>query len=153
MEIITKNAGETQELGKKIGDSLRRKLKKNKKSILLALSGDLGSGKTTMTQGLAVGLGIKARVLSPTFIIMREYLKKTAPSLYHIDLYRFPDQAVAGIEVDSLGISDLWTQEGNVIVIEWPEKAKEKLPQDTLWIQIENLEGDVRKVSLPEGLV
>lgn len=128
-------------------------MEKDKKSRVLALSGNLGSGKTTITQGLATGLGIKARVTSPTFIIMREYFKHPAPSLYHIDLYRLPEEAVDA-EIDSLGIEDLWNQEGNVIVVEWPEKAGARLPGQTLWIQIENPEGgDVRKFSLPEGLV
>lgn len=81
MEVNTKNANETKEFGKKFGASL-------KGGEVLALSGDLGAGKTTFVQGLAEGLGIDERIMSPTFLLMREHGIKFGGKLYHVDLYR-----------------------------------------------------------------
>src|SRR3989338_10797954 len=97
MEILTKSAHETKSLGKKIATDLIRN-----HANVLALTGDLGSGKTTFVQGLAEGLGIKQRIISPTFIIIRNYRIKNYESplrqgfegqarimdFYHVDLYR-----------------------------------------------------------------
>src|SRR4030042_4237719 len=110
MEIITENAEETKSLGRKTASDLTI----SHHPLILALSGDLGSGKTTFTQGFAEGLGIKSRVISPTFILMRKY-----GDFYHLDLYRLENN-IEG-EIKNLGIKDIWEDKKNIMIIEWAE--------------------------------
>lgn len=135
MEIITKSPTETQILGKKIGALL-------KGGEILALKAELGAGKTTFVQGLAEGMGLAARVISPTFLLMRKYPGKT--SLYHMDLYRIDTNV--DTELLNLGVLDLWGQESNVFVIEWAEKIS-KLPEGAIVIEISGSD-DIRHFKL-----
>jgi len=114
----------------------------------LALTGELGSGKTTFIQGLAEGFGIKGRIISPTFILMRKYVASKF-DFYHIDFYRLED----GLEneVKNLGVDDTWGKNDNVVAIEWAEKIENVLPQEVIWIRFENLGEDKRKI-LIEGI-
>lgn len=141
MEIITKSAQETKDLGKKIGADLVNKSKSE--SVILALTGDLGSGKTTFVQGLAKGLGTKQRIISPTFILMRKY-DLGFKNFHHIDLYRLEENVE--IEVRNLGIEEIWSNPENIIAIEWAEKIKDMLPKHATWIKFENLGEDERKI-------
>jgi tRNA threonylcarbamoyladenosine biosynthesis protein TsaE len=140
MEHITKSTAETQKLGKRIGADLRG-------GGILALTGELGSGKTTFVQGLAKGLKIKQRIISPTFIIVRKYRAK-AKNFYHVDLYRL--EGDLGSEIENLGLRDIWKDPKNIVVIEWAEKIKKYLPQNTIWIEFENLGGEKRKIDIYE---
>lgn len=142
METITQNAGETQELGRKIGSSL-------KGGETLALVGDLGSGKTTFIQGLAEGLRAKTRIISPTFILMRTYELPEEKAFYHIDLYRIEHNLES--EIGNLGIPDIWGKKDNIVAIEWAEKIKDLLPENVTWIKFENLGEDERKITISNG--
>jgi len=141
MEVITKSAQETKDLGKKIATDL-------KGGETLALTGDLGSGKTTFIQGFAEGLGIKDRIISPTFILMRKY-SYSKLNFYHIDFYRLENNLEN--EVKNLGIDDTWGKENNIVAIEWAEKIKDLLPKGTIQLSFENLGEENRKI-LIEGL-
>ncbi len=133
MEIIfTKSAEQTQNLGEKIAGDL-------KSGGLICLYGDLGSGKTTFVQGLARGLGIKKRILSPTFLIVREY-----PNFYHLDLYRLQKSQ----EIVDLGFKEMMENPQNVVVIEWAEKAKDLLPQKRIEINFEIVNENERKITI-----
>ncbi len=136
METITKSAQETKDLGKKTAADL-------KGGETLALTGELGSGKTTFVQGLAEGLGVKGRIISPTFILMRKYLASKF-DFYHIDFYRLED----GLEneVKNLGIDDTWGKKENVVAIEWAEKIKKSIPENAIWIKFDNRGGNERKI-------
>jgi tRNA threonylcarbamoyladenosine biosynthesis protein TsaE len=136
MEVITNSARETQEFGKEFSAKLTP-------GSTVALSGDLGAGKTTFIQGIAEGLGIKERVNSPTFIIMRSY-----EDFYHVDLYRLEENVES--EVTNLGIPDLVDEGKSIIVIEWAEKMRGMLPKNTIWINIENVDENTRKISIKE---
>ena len=145
MEIITKSANET----KKVGISLAMELKKQlplKHAFVIALIGDLGAGKTTFIQGLASGLGIKESVLSPTFLILKQFsiALKSYKNFYHIDTYRLKNSQ----EFLELGFKDLVGNPENLIVIEWADKVEKILSKDTLWIRFENLGKNKRKVIL-----
>lgn len=111
----------------------------------MALSGELGSGKTTFVQGIAKGLGVKKQIVSPTFIIMREYAGEKL-NFYHVDLYRL--EGDLGSELENLGLTDIWEDPKNVVVIEWAEKAEKYLPKSTKWIKFENLGEEQRKISI-----
>ncbi len=98
---------------------------------VIALSGDLGAGKTTFTQGFAKALGIDEKIISPTFVIMRQHqVPNSTKVLYHIDLYRLEDEA----NLNEVGVSEVFSNPDNIVVIEWAEKAKNQLPKNTIWI-------------------
>lgn len=138
MELITKSAEETKSFGKEVADSL-------KGGEVLALTGGLGSGKTTFVQGLAEGLGIEGRIISPTFILLKKY-KAGEKNLYHIDLYRLDENLES--EVRNLGAYDIFGKKENILVIEWAEKIKNFIPSNATWISFENLGEDQRKITL-----
>lgn len=139
MEFITKSARETQKVGRKIAVNLVKKT-----PSIIALTGDLGSGKTTFVQGFVKGLGVRKRIISPTFILMRTYKAKKKNTLYHLDLYRIESNFEK--EIENLGVKDLWKEEKNILTIEWAEKIKNLLPDDTIWIKFEYLSDDKRKI-------
>ncbi len=121
--LKTSSAEQTIELGKKIGSFL-------KKGDIIALQGTLAAGKTTITKGIALSLGIEEPITSPTFTLISEY-EGNMP-LYHLDVYRLDG-------VDSfidLGTDDLLYGEG-VSIIEWSEKIMSELPKDVITIKLE----------------
>ncbi len=145
MELFTKSAAETKEVGKKLANDL---VKSERKHLTAALIGDLGSGKTTFVQGFAKGLGINQRILSPTFILMRKYLVEKLPmrfkGLYHVDFYRIPENPHE--EARNLGLFELWGQDGNIVLIEWGEKVKDLLPVDSYLIEFKNQGQEIRRI-------
>ena len=97
-------------------------------------------------------MGLKKRVLSPTFIIMRQYPLTIdhLPSiinLYHVDLYRIKDEK----DVESLGLQEIWSDVKNVIAIEWPEKIEKILPEKRVNIHFEYLGENERKIKMEEN--
>jgi len=124
MKVISKSVKETINIGK----SLARKLKKGD---IICLFGELGSGKTVLTKGIACGLKIpKEEVISPTFVLIRQYQKGDLP-IYHFDLYRLksPD------DIALLGYEEYFYDQG-VSVIEWPDRLKYLAPKDYLRIDL-----------------
>ncbi|CAM3424079.1 MULTISPECIES: tRNA (adenosine(37)-N6)-threonylcarbamoyltransferase complex ATPase subunit type 1 TsaE [Brevibacillus] len=110
---------------------------------LLALEGDLGAGKTTFTQGLARGLGVRSVVNSPTFTIIKEY--QGSLPLYHMDVYRVGD------DVDSLGLDDYFFGEG-ICVVEWASLIEDVLPPERLTIYLRRISDEQRLVEMvPQG--
>ncbi len=110
----------------------------------LALAGGLGAGKTTFIQGLAEGIGINARINSPTFILMRKYTAKNN-YFYHLDLYRL--EGDVNKEVENLGLFDIWQGSKNIVAIEWAEKIREIMPKEVIWIKFENIGEEERKIT------
>lgn len=113
---------------------------------VIALSGDLGAGKTTFTKALAKLLGIVEHITSPTFVIMKSYqvpqhdwIKK----LVHIDAYRVEDVD----ELKVLDLPSLYQETGTIMCIEWPEHMPGLIPEDALRVDIQAGEGDERTVS------
>jgi tRNA threonylcarbamoyladenosine biosynthesis protein TsaE len=141
LRFTSKSEEETREFGAAFGRLLRP-------GDVVLLHGDLGSGKTTLTQGIAKGLGIEDYVQSPTFTLVAEHpgQSKTGDplTLYHLDLYRLDDPA----ELDSFGYEDLVTQSDGVVVVEWPELAGSILPDNYLLIVIETSGPDERQLSI-----
>lgn len=121
---------------KKIAQNLLESIDKKevKNSTVIALSGDLGAGKTTLTQEIAKLLGVKEKIISPTFVIMKRYEvdNKNFKNLIHIDAYRLNSSQ----ELLNLGWKELIEDKGNLIIVEWPERVPECL------------EGDICKVEL-----
>ncbi len=127
-EIQIKNLNELQEFA----SAYLGELKSKKRTVVVGLSGDLGSGKTTFSQTIAKGLGINEIVTSPTFIIQKTY--KTTDNDFlnfvHIDAYRLDSPE----ELLTLGFQKLLEQENTLIFIEWPEKVSKILPEDTEYL-------------------
>ena len=110
---------------------------------VVLLHGDLGAGKTTLTQGIAAGLGVAEAVQSPTFTLVSEHRGRSL-MLYHLDLYRLDDPS----ELEGMGYESYLSPEDGVSVIEWPERAGDWLP-DAFWlVQIGHLGGDQRAVTI-----
>lgn len=140
MIIESYSEKETFELGRKLGRSV-------KPGQIITLNGDLGTGKTVFTQGLACGLEITEPVSSPTFTIVQIYTEGRIP-LYHFDVYRIGDVE----EMDEIGYEDYFYGDG-VCLIEWAELIEELLPGKRTQIQIEkNPEKgfDYRKITVTE---
>jgi tRNA threonylcarbamoyladenosine biosynthesis protein TsaE len=136
IEMISESAEETWEIARFIGGKLR-------KGDVLALSGELGSGKTCFTGGLARGLGVdeKYQITSPTFTLINEYPARC--KLYHFDVYRLNSYS----EFEDLGYEEYFCSDG-VVVIEWAEKIVEILPADTLFISFKYLDENRRKIMI-----
>jgi len=100
---------------------------------VICLQGELGTGKTCLTQGIGAGLNVTGVINSPTFVFVNEYRPASpGPCLYHIDLYRISDR----IEILSLGLEDYIYGNG-VTVIEWADRAREVIPHDRLWVTLD----------------
>ena len=140
MIIETNSASETLALGEKLG-------KAAKPGQIYTLNGDLGVGKTVLTQGFAKGLGITEAVNSPTFTIIQEYTEGRLP-FYHFDVYRIGDVE----EMDEIGYEDYVYGEG-VSLIEWANLIEEILPEHYRQVTIEkDLEKgfDYRRITIEE---
>ncbi len=136
-EIITHSAEETTRWGREFAGRLNP-------PILVLLSGDLGSGKTTLTKGIVAGLGAASEdeVTSPTFTLVHEYGKGNR--VYHVDLYRIESFH----DFETLGLEDLFAQPG-VVILEWSERFPLKSPWPEVRIRLEHLGGDARRITLP----
>lgn len=123
-KIIIKNEDDTQEYGRALAEKL-------KPGSVIALIGDLGTGKTTLTKSIAKGLGIQEMITSPTFTIVQEYHKGRLP-LYHFDVYRICDIE----EMYELGYEEYFFGEG-VCIVEWADLIMDLIPKDSIVIRIE----------------
>ncbi len=125
------NVAETYAFGRKLGRLLRA-------NDILALKGDLGSGKTTLTHGIAEGLGIKTPVSSPTFTLLFEHPagERNLP-LFHFDAYRLNDE----YEWYDAGFME-YLDAGGVTIIEWAERIRKVLPDRTIWLELEKDEAN-----------
>ncbi|HCP08412.1 MAG TPA: hypothetical protein DIT25_01265 [Candidatus Moranbacteria bacterium] len=161
-EMITNSSEETRDLGKKIaGDILKGSDPSiGIRSLIVCLSGDLGAGKTTFTQGLLEGLGAEGPYTSPTFLIIKQYRvsqianrkshiensihdpRSTIKDIYHIDTYR-----VGADDILDLGWEEIVADPQNVVIIEWPERIKEIIPESAIWINFEWMDQSKRKIT------
>ncbi len=119
------------------------KLAQENKNHIFALTGELGAGKTTFVQGFAKGLGIEEKVISPTFVLIRQHkIPQSKKTLFHADLYRLDDTT----NLQNLGLQEIWSNPNNIILIEWAEKIKGILPNNTTWVSFETKNSNIRKI-------
>ncbi len=137
MKIYTSHSDiETKQIAQNLASTV--------KQGVITLTGELGTGKTTFVQGFAKGLGIKEKIISPTFVLMRQHkIPNSNKMLFHIDLYRLKDTS----QIKNLGIEELVNDSNSLILIEWAEKLKD-LPEDTVNVFIERKEGDERLITI-----
>ena len=128
-----KNERETMRFGRRLAESA-------KPGTVIALTGDLGAGKTTLTKAIAAGLGVQETVTSPTFTIVREYRSGRLP-LFHFDVYRVGDIE----EMYELGYEEYF-YDGGVCVVEWADLIEEILPEDAVKIHITYGENEEERI-------
>lgn len=144
-EIITNSKEETIRLGRDFSARLSG-------GSIIALSGDLGAGKTTFTQGLLEGFGVLPPYTSPTFVIMKQY--DIAPEahphirrVYHVDAYRIGTQ-----EMLSIGWEEWIEDSTGVVIIEWPERIAGIIPDESIAISLEWQDESKRKITIDNGV-
>jgi tRNA threonylcarbamoyladenosine biosynthesis protein TsaE len=135
LDFISHSAEQTRRVGERLGRLLHS-------GDVVCLEGDLGAGKTCLTQGIGRGLGVSAAITSPTFIIVNQYqLPERGRTLYHVDLYRVETAA----EAQATGLEELFFGDG-ICVIEWAERVREILPLDRLWVILRHVDETKREL-------
>lgn len=123
-------------------ESIAQKLAQRvKPGEVICISGELGAGKTSFTQALLKALGVKEKVVSPTYTIMHEYHGQQIGSIYHVDLYRLNSTQ----EIETIGIRQLVQSRFGLLIIEWPEKIAQQLPKESIRIHIDILDESSRQ--------
>jgi tRNA threonylcarbamoyladenosine biosynthesis protein TsaE len=137
-EIFTHSFEETILRGQEIGAQL-------KAPALVLLSGDLGAGKTTLTKGIASGLGAAAEdeVTSPTFTLVHKYDR--GARVYHVDLYRIGDFH----DLETLGLEDVFSEKA-VVIVEWPDKLTLRTDWPVVRIRLEHVSEDSRRITIED---
>lgn len=142
-EIITTSAQETSQLGNFFAQNA-------KGGEIFCLKGDLGAGKTTFSQGFLRGLGVGGALTSPTFVVMKQYLSKSKnfdiKNVFHIDTYRIESE-----DMLALGWEEIIKNKENVVLLEWPEKIKDIIPKDAIWLEFKLLNKKERKIRFISG--
>lgn len=134
MKIKTYSAAETKNFAFQIA-------KRVQSGGVVALYGNLGTGKTTFAQGFAKALGIKEKIISPTFILIRQHpVPNTKHTFYHIDLYRLKD-------IKGLGLEEIMENRENIVLIEWADRLQQ-LPKNAIKITIEKLSENSRQITV-----
>ena len=162
LTITTVNTVETKKLGVFFAETISEGSKKNQNALVISLEGDLGSGKTTFTQGFAEELGIKEKIQSPTFVILKIYnlpkpaCRQAGPLLrkeektrkinyhryfIHIDAYRIGAQ-----DLQMLRWKELVADPKNIILVEWGDRIKKILPKGSMHVIFKHLKGDQRRI-------
>jgi tRNA threonylcarbamoyladenosine biosynthesis protein TsaE len=142
----TTNYKQTQKIGQNFACYLSSPRKRGSRigAMVLGLKGNLGSGKTTFLQGFAKGLGIKEKILSPTFIIMKRFVipAKAGIHFFHLDCYRFKNEK----DILDLGFKEIISNPKNIVAIEWPKKIKKLLPKNTIYIDFKFINQNKREI-------
>ncbi|MBM3220662.1 MAG: tRNA (adenosine(37)-N6)-threonylcarbamoyltransferase complex ATPase subunit type 1 TsaE [Candidatus Rokubacteria bacterium] len=133
----THSPEETQALGARLAERL-------KPGDVVALTGELGAGKTCFTQGLARGLGVAGRAVSPTFVLINEYRGRLP--VHHVDAYRTESLT----ELLDLGLEELFSGDG-VTIVEWADKLVPLLPPHTIHVHIEGVGDEPRHITVSNG--
>ena len=160
MLFLSKSEKETQ----KMAGNLATKVIKLQKPVIMALEGELGAGKTTFAKGFAKALGVRTRIKSPTFVLMKKYSisssgyssrsqdRRSAIAsglaadryLYHLDCYRVGDHN----NLSTLDLGSIFSMPGNIVLIEWPERVREILPKKLIRVRIDHISLNKRKIQI-----
>jgi tRNA threonylcarbamoyladenosine biosynthesis protein TsaE len=140
LDVISHSPEQTRRIGALLGRSLDR-------GSLVLLGGMIGAGKTTFTQGIAHGLQVETPVTSPTFTIVSEHSGRDRSgkplAVYHIDLYRLEE----GGDLLTVGLEEYLDDPDAVIIIEWPERAGDQLPEEHLLVELSNVADSKRSIA------
>jgi tRNA threonylcarbamoyladenosine biosynthesis protein TsaE len=133
MDFFSRSPEQTRHLGMRLGGALQA-------GDVICLQGDLGAGKTTFVQGIAEGWGSVDSVSSPTFIIVNQYRDAGERQLFHMDAYRL-DSAP---EAEELDLEEMLAR--GPLLIEWPERMKQLIPPEHLWVELEYMNDEEREM-------
>ena len=135
LDFISRSPEQSRRMGMRLGGMLNP-------GDIVCLQGDLGAGKTTFVQGLAQGWGSLDAVSSPTFIIINMYRRPDESQLFHLDTYRLESAPEAAeLDLDDMLLS-------GPLVIEWPERIESILPAERLWLNLEYLGEEQRRIQI-----
>jgi tRNA threonylcarbamoyladenosine biosynthesis protein TsaE len=134
VDFISSSPAQTQRVGSRIGELLRP-------GDLICLLGDLGTGKTTLVQGMARGWGSARPARSPTFVLVNEYRRADGMVLYHLDAFRLERGEWPGMEIDA-------ALDHGAMVVEWPERISEALERDRVIVELEWIDDTRRNIRL-----
>lgn len=143
----TFSAGQMKKLAGLLAKEIARSRRFGKNALVLALAGELGAGKTAFVQGFLKAIGVNKKIASPTFVLMKNYKikAKNYKLAYHIDCYRIHEPK----ELSGLGLKEILSNSQNIVLIEWPERVKNFLPKNSVWIKFEYGEKiNERKITL-----
>lgn len=145
MKIVSKSAKDTKKLAKNLASGVLRMMYDIRHTaFVVSLEGDLGSGKTTFTQGFAEGLSIRDKIQSPTFVILKIYnIPKSKKNLIHIDAYRLKAK-----DFKVLGWKEFVKNTNNIILVEWGNRIRKILPKNTIRILFEHDTKTSRKITI-----
>lgn len=149
-EFITHTPEETQVLAHHVVDTLASMRVIRGTGTIIALQGNLGAGKTVFAKGVAEVLGVEEVVTSPTFVIEKVYqLSDEYPwkRFVHIDAYRLTGES----DLHTIGWSEIATDPGNIVVLEWPEQVGLGVPERAVWLSFEQVDETTRKITV-EGV-
>lgn len=144
-KVATSSGKETQQFGEEFAHTL-------KPGDTVLLYGDLGFGKTTFVQGVAKGLGVEKRIISPTFVIVRHYKIATSHqplairSFYHIDLYRVETES----DLKGIGMEEILRDKTSIKLIEWPEKLGSLMPNKRLEVRLNYINETEREITIKQ---
>lgn len=135
LEFISRNPEQTRRIGMHLGKLLQA-------GDVICLQGDLGAGKTTFVQGVALGWGSVDSVSSPTFILVNVYRRGDDARLFHMDAYRLD----SALEAEELDLDSMLAQ--GALLLEWPERIQELIPAEQLWIEFKYIDEEEREMKL-----
>lgn len=135
LEFRSHSPEQTRRIGVQLGKTMRA-------GDVICLQGDLGAGKTTFVQGVALGWGSQDAVSSPTFILVNVYRRGDGSRLFHMDAYRLD----SAMEAEELDLETMLDQ--GALLIEWPERIQELVPPERLWIRFEYADDQVRQMKV-----
>jgi len=143
--FLSTSPSQTQKLGEKLAKKVL-KSPLGEEAVVIGLEGDLGGGKTTFLKGFAKGLGIKSKILSPTFIILKKFQVSSFKFqwFYHIDCYRIEKPK----EILALGFQDIISDPRNIVCLEWADKIKKILPKQTIILKFDFKDKNRRKITI-----
>lgn len=137
MKFKTISSFQTKKIAKLLAQEILSVKFPRKSALVLALQGDLGAGKTTFVQGFLHGAGVKKKITSPTFTIVKSYKVKGYKDyklIYHIDCYRIHKPK----DILNTGIREIFNNSRNVVLIEWPERIKKLLPPKMIFLRLKH---------------
>lgn len=149
-KFISNNPEESKKFAQDFAKKFLAEKRQKKGALVLALAGELGSGKTVFAQSFAEALGVKEKIKSPTFIIMRKHQIPSTKSqtqfkfLYHFDVYRIRDEK----EGLNLNWKEIISDPQNIVLVEWADKIKKILPRDCVKINFKHKDGNKREIKL-----